>query len=93
MTKQQWAPSGGNWGWYSDQEVEDLAAEAMRTFDDEARDILITKIHEIANRDAIMLFVTHDLNPRALSPRVHGFVQAQSWFQDLTPITIAESGK
>ena len=90
MTKQQWAPSGGNWGWYFNQEVEDLAAEAMRTFDDEARDILITKIHEIANRDAVMLFVTHDLNPRALSPRVQGFVQAQSWFQDLTPITIAE---
>ena len=55
MTKQQWAPSGGNWGWYSDQEVEDLAAEAMRTFDDEARDILITKIHEIANRDAVIV--------------------------------------
>ena len=90
MTKQQWAPSGGNWGWYLNQEVEDLSAEAMRTFDDEARDILITKIHEIANRDAIMLFVTHDLNPRALSPRVKGFVQAQSWFQDLTPISIVE---
>jgi peptide/nickel transport system substrate-binding protein len=65
----------------------------MRTFDDEIRDILMTKVHEIASREAIMLFVTHDLNPRALSPRVHGFVQAQSWFQDLTPITIAEPGK
>ena len=51
--KQQWAPNGGNWGWYFDQEVEDLAAEAMRTFDEEARDLLIIKIHEIANRDAI----------------------------------------
>ena len=38
---------------------------------------------------AIMLFVTHDLNPRALSPKVKGFVQAQSWFQDLTPIEVA----
>ena len=34
-----------------------------------------------------MIFVVHDLNPRALSPKVHGFVQAQNWFQDLTPIT------
>lgn len=43
----------------------------------------------IGCREAIMLFVTHDLNPRALSPKVKGFVQAQSWFQDLTPIEVA----
>jgi peptide/nickel transport system substrate-binding protein len=89
VMKQQWSPNGGNWGWYSNQEIEDIVAEAMRAFDDEIRDILMTKVHEIASREAIMLFVTHDLNPRALSPRLQGFVQAQSWFQDLTPITIA----
>jgi len=88
VTKQQWSPAGGNWGWYVNQEIEDLTAEAMRTFDDEARDLLLTKIHEIASRDAVMLFVTHDLNPRALSPKLKGFVQAQSWFQDLTQIVV-----
>src|SRR6266849_5074702 len=30
--------------------------------------------------DAPWIFVAHDLNPRALSPRVKGFVQPQSWF-------------
>ncbi len=35
-----------------------------------------------------MIFVAHDLNLRALSPRLEGFVQAQSWFQDLTPIVV-----
>jgi len=40
--------------------------------------------------DAVMLWVAHDVNPRALHPRVKGFVQAQSWFQDLTPIRIAD---
>jgi len=30
----------------------------------------------------------HDLNPRALSRKVQGFVQAQSWFQDLTPVSV-----
>ena len=34
------------------------------------------------------LYIVHDLNPRALAPHVKGFVQAQNWFQDLTPITI-----
>jgi hypothetical protein len=37
----------------------------------------------------VMIWVAHDLNPRALSPKVHGFVQAQSWYQDLTPITVS----
>ena len=87
-TKQQWAPAGGNWGWYFNQQVEDLIAEALRTFDDEIRDITLSRVHEIASRDAIMLFVVHDLNPRALSPKLKGFVQAQSRFQDLTPIVV-----
>lgn len=43
----------------------------------------------LEGREAVMIFVVHDLNPRALSPNVHGFVQAQSWFQDLTPVTAA----
>jgi peptide/nickel transport system substrate-binding protein len=35
------------------------------------------------------VFIVHDLNPRALSPRLKGFVQAQSWFQDMTPIVVS----
>ena len=50
---------------------------------------LLTKLHELMNEEAVMIFVAHDLNPRALSPKVKGFVQAQSWFQDLTPVTVA----
>ena len=38
---------------------------------------------------ALFMFAAHDLNPRALSKKLHGFVQAQSWFQDLTPISVA----
>jgi hypothetical protein len=25
-----------------------------------------------------------------MSPKVRGFVQAQSWFQDLTPVTVEQ---
>ena len=35
-----------------------------------------------------MIYVVHDVNPRALSPKVQGFVQAQNWFQDMTPIKV-----
>jgi len=30
----------------------------------------------------------HDLNPRAMSKRVQGFVSAQSWFLDLTTVSV-----
>jgi peptide/nickel transport system substrate-binding protein len=40
------------------------------------------------NEEAALIFVAHDINPRAMSPEVHGFVQAQSWFQDLTPVSV-----
>jgi peptide/nickel transport system substrate-binding protein len=39
--------------------------------------------------DAPGIFVAHDLNPRALSPKVKGFVQPQSWFVDLTPVSVS----
>ena len=86
--KKQWAPAGGNWGHYFNEEVEKLIVQIYETFDEAERDKLITKVHEIMTEDAAMLYVTHDLNPRALSPKLKGFVQAQSWFQDLTPIVV-----
>jgi peptide/nickel transport system substrate-binding protein len=49
---------------------------------------MLTKLHELMSEEAVMIFVAHDVNPRALSPKVHGFVQAQSWFQDLTPVSM-----
>ena len=82
-------PVGLNWGWYENKEVDRLAAEALAIFEDEPRTKLLIRMHEIVNEDAARVFIVHDLNPRALSPRLKGFVQAQSWFQDLTPIVVA----
>lgn len=88
MTQYQ-SPNGGwNWGNYSNAEVDKMGEEVMATFDDEARNALITKLHEQVVGAAASIFIVHDLNPRALSPKLKGFVQAQSWFQDLTPITV-----
>ena len=49
---------------------------------------ILTEMNNTVMADAPELFVVHDLNPRALSPKLSGFVQAQSWFQDLTPIVV-----
>ncbi len=85
----QWAPAGGNWGHYKNPEAEDLVNQIFNEFDPTKQTALLTKLHEFMNDQAVMIWVAHDLNPRALSPKLHGFVQAQSWYQDLTPITVS----
>jgi ABC-type transport system substrate-binding protein len=85
-----WAPAGSNWGHYENPESEKLIGQIFEEFDDTKRLALLTQLHELEGSRAVMIFVVHDLNPRALSPKVHGFVQAQSWFQDLTPITVLQ---
>jgi peptide/nickel transport system substrate-binding protein len=85
-------PDGWNWGWYQNADIDKLGDEAMQTFDEQKQTELIQKIHELAVADAERVFIVDDLNPRALSPRLKGFVQAQSWYQDLTPIVVSGSG-
>jgi ABC-type transport system substrate-binding protein len=65
-----------------------LFEKARTTFDAAAQDEVLRQIHEKIVDEALFLFVTHDVNPRAMSPKVTGFVQAQNWFQDFSPITM-----
>jgi hypothetical protein len=44
----------------------------------------LLEVAPCAMDEAPWIFVVHDLNPRAMSPKVKGFVQPQSWFVDLT---------
>jgi peptide/nickel transport system substrate-binding protein len=82
------APNGTNWGFYVDPEMDALFDKARTTFDAKAQDEVLRKIHEKIVNEALFLFVTHDVNPRAMSTKVTGFVQAQNWFQDFSPITM-----
>ena len=86
-TKQH-APKGSNWGHYTSPEMDALVDKAYNEFDSEKQLEIFTDIHELMVEEAVMLWVAHDINPRALSPKLSGFVQAQSWFQDLTPIVV-----
>ncbi len=81
------APVGQNWGYFDDPSYDELFAEIYKTFDPVALDVLLGRVHARIVDDALFIFVAHDLNPRALAAHVKGFTQAQSWFQDLTPIT------
>jgi ABC-type transport system substrate-binding protein len=69
---------------YVNPEVDRLIEQSEIAFDPAERDRILAKVNEIVVEDAPWIFIVHDLNPRALSPRVKGFVQAQSWYQDLT---------
>ena len=82
-------PACCNWGSFHDEKMDKLGHEAMAEFDTEKRNALLKQMNELAVADASELYIVHDLNPRALSPKLSGFVQAQSWFQDLTPIVVA----
>ena len=82
------APAGVNWGFYSDPEMDKLLLAAQTAFGKEARDAALARVHEKMVNDALFIWVVHDVGPRAMSPRVKGFVQAKNWFQDLTPVSV-----
>jgi ABC-type transport system substrate-binding protein len=83
-------PAGTNWGYYCDPEMDKLFDQVRNTFDATAQTAVLKKIHEKYVDDAVFLMITHDVNARALSPKVKGFVQAQNWFQDFSPITMVK---
>ncbi|WP_108658796.1 ABC transporter substrate-binding protein [Acuticoccus kandeliae] len=84
------APNGTNWGHYCDPEMEELFKAIRTTFDPAEQDEVLRRTHEKYVNDALFLFVTHDVTPRAMTPKVKGFVQAQNWFQNFSGITIEE---
>ena len=83
------SPHGFNWGQWSDPRVDKLLEGAQTTTDKAEQTKMLADAHSIVVDAAPWLFIVHDLNPRALSASVHGFHPAQSWFQDLTQITMA----
>src|SRR5262249_829966 len=85
----QIAPVGVNWGGYKNPKVDALIDEAKQTFDVAKQDQLLAQAHALIVDDATLVWVVHDTNPHALSPKVKKFVQAQHCFQHLTHIGLA----
>jgi ABC-type transport system substrate-binding protein len=81
-------PAGTNWGYYCDPEMDALIDKVRNTFDPAEQDKVLQQVHEKYVNEALFLMVTHDVNPRAMSAKVKGFVQAQNWFQDFSQITL-----
>jgi ABC-type transport system substrate-binding protein len=81
-------PEGLNWSGVCEPPLQALLDEAMRTFEPEARDRILARVHEHVVDNAYWIWVVHDVNPRALRPEVRGFSQARSWYQDLTQVSV-----
>ena len=84
----QITPKGSNWGGFSDPAIDKVCDQAMTEFDPAKQTELFAKAHAMMVDQAMMVWIAHDVNPRALSPKLKGFVQAKNWFQDLTPVVV-----
>jgi peptide/nickel transport system substrate-binding protein len=70
----------------SNPEFDALVDKIEKSSDPEEIAADIRRAHEVIVDDAAWLFIVHDLNPRAMTKHVKGFVSAQSWFQDFTRV-------
>jgi ABC-type transport system substrate-binding protein len=70
--------------------MEKLFDQVRNTFDPAAQRAVLEKVHEKYVDDALFLMVTHDVDPRAMSKKVQGFAQSQSWWQNFSSITMAK---
>jgi peptide/nickel transport system substrate-binding protein len=81
-------PVSNNWGFINDAEFDKLVAAVRTAFDPADRDKALAALHERSVDEAAFLYVAHDVGPRAMSPKIKGFVQPKSWFVDFSTMTI-----
>ncbi|SQF98689.1 extracellular solute-binding protein [Paucimonas lemoignei] len=86
-SEKAYPPVSNNWGYFASPEVEKLITTVRNSFESKALDEASGKLHAAIVDEAPFLFVAHDVGPRAISPKVTGVVQPQSWFIDLTLVS------
>jgi peptide/nickel transport system substrate-binding protein len=81
-------PVSNNWGFINNPKFDELVTKARQTFDPKERDAALAELHAASVDDAAFLYVAHDVGPRAMSPKIKGFVQPKSWFVDFSPMSM-----
>jgi ABC-type transport system substrate-binding protein len=81
-------PVSNNWGYFGNEEFDKLIADARTTFEDKARDEALARLHKRIVEEAPFVWVAHDVGPRAMSTKVKGVVQPQSWFIDIATMSM-----
>ncbi len=82
------SPNGSNFSQWKDDKFEVAIDTAGKASDEATIQSAFRTAHERLVDDAPWLYIVHDLNPRAMSKKVTGMVSAQSWFVDLTLVSL-----
>jgi len=81
-------PNGFNWPQFRDDQFEAAFSRLERATTPAEFNAAYAAAHERLVDNPPWLYIVHDLNPRAMSRRVRGFVSAQSWFIDLVTLDV-----
>ena len=82
------SPHGFNFEQWKDDAFDDALTTLSEASDPAVISGALRKAHERLVDNPPWLYIVHDLNPRAMSPKVKGFVSPQSWFIDLTLVSM-----
>ena len=81
-------PRGSNWGHWRNADFDALLLKMENAGSQDEFRKTLTTMHEMLVDEAPWVWIVHDKNPRAMTKQVQGFVSAQSWFQDLTRVSM-----
>ncbi|MEJ1159087.1 ABC transporter substrate-binding protein [Prosthecomicrobium sp. N25] len=81
-------PTSSNWAHWKNAEFDAILDKVATTYDPVEQEMLLAKAHEILVEESPWLWIVHDLNPRAFSAKVQGYVPQQSWMQDFTQVVV-----
>jgi ABC-type transport system substrate-binding protein len=82
------SPNGFNFEQWKDDVFEDALKTLAESTDPKVIAEATRKAHERLVDNPPWLYIVHDLNPRAMSKNVKGFVSPQSWFLDMTLVSM-----
>jgi peptide/nickel transport system substrate-binding protein len=82
------SPNGFNFEQWKDDVFDESLKQLAESSDPAVIAAAFKKAHERLVDNPPWLYIVHDLNPRAMSKKVKGFVSPQSWFLDMTLVTV-----
>jgi peptide/nickel transport system substrate-binding protein len=82
------SPTGSNFMQWKDDKFEAALETAAQATNNATIQASFRTAHERLVDNPPWLYIVHDLNPRAVNKKVHGLVSAQSWFIDLSLISM-----
>jgi peptide/nickel transport system substrate-binding protein len=82
------SPAGSNFEQWKDDKFEEAFVKLSEATDEATYNKYYALAHQRLVDNPPWLFIVHDLNPRAFSKKVKGFISPQSWFVDLTLVSV-----